>query len=82
MVNKNKVVYMVIGIDLDGNKDEKGMWISESESGQVLAQRFKRSEKLVCPGYPHFRPINLTGRITQWKGNNKLAKVITKRTAL
>ncbi len=30
----NKAAYMVIGIDLDGNKDVLGMWIGEHESAQ------------------------------------------------
>lgn len=30
----NKAVYMVIGIDLDGNKDVLGMWIGENESSK------------------------------------------------
>jgi len=30
----NKAVYMVIGIDLDGNKDVLGMWIGENESAK------------------------------------------------
>ncbi|WP_027093512.1 IS256 family transposase [Cohnella thermotolerans] len=30
----NKVAYMVIGIDLDGNKDVLGMWIGENESAK------------------------------------------------
>lgn len=30
----NKAAYMVIGIDLDGNKDVLGMWIGENESAK------------------------------------------------
>lgn len=30
----NKAAYMVIGIDLDGNKDVLGMWIGENESSK------------------------------------------------
>ncbi|MNC70154.1 Transposase, Mutator family [compost metagenome] len=30
----NKAVYMVIGIDLDGNKDELGMWIGKKETSK------------------------------------------------
>lgn len=30
----NKAAYMVIGIDLDGNKDALGMWIGENESSK------------------------------------------------
>ncbi|CAM4494733.1 IS256 family transposase [Paenibacillus phoenicis] len=30
----NKAAYMVIGIDLDGNKDVPGMWIGENESSK------------------------------------------------
>jgi putative transposase len=30
----NKAAYMVIGIDLDGNKDVLGMWIGEKESSK------------------------------------------------
>lgn len=30
----NKAAYMVIGIDLDGNKDVLGMWIEENESSK------------------------------------------------
>ncbi|MGG3508532.1 IS256 family transposase [Paenibacillus lautus] len=30
----NKATYMVIGIDLDGNKDVLGMWIGENESSK------------------------------------------------
>ena len=30
----NKAAYMVIGIDLDGNKDFLGMWIGENESSK------------------------------------------------
>lgn len=30
----NKVAYMVIGIDLDGNKDVLGIWIGENESAK------------------------------------------------
>lgn len=33
----NKAAYMVIGIDLDGNKDVLGMWIGENEPS-VLAE--------------------------------------------
>lgn len=33
----NKAAYMVIGIDLDGNKDVLGMWIGENESS-ILAE--------------------------------------------
>ncbi|MCI3918642.1 IS256 family transposase [Paenibacillus sp. TRM 82003] len=31
----NKAAYMVIGIDLDGNKDVLGMWIGENESSKL-----------------------------------------------
>lgn len=30
----NKAAYMVIGIDLDGNKDVLGIWIGENESSK------------------------------------------------
>ncbi|GAC42987.1 transposase and inactivated derivative [Paenibacillus popilliae ATCC 14706] len=30
----NKAAYIVIGIDLDGNKDVLGMWIGENESAK------------------------------------------------
>lgn len=30
----NKAAYMVIGIDLDGNKDVLGIWIDENESAK------------------------------------------------
>ncbi|AJW69340.1 hypothetical protein PPE_06390 [Paenibacillus polymyxa E681] len=30
----NKAAYMVIGIDLDGNKDVLDMWIGENESSK------------------------------------------------
>lgn len=30
----NKAAYMVIGIDLDGNKDVLGIWIGENESAK------------------------------------------------
>lgn len=30
----NKAAYMVIGIDLDGNKDVLGMWFAENESSK------------------------------------------------
>lgn len=30
----NKTAYMVISIDLDGNKDVLGMWIGENESSK------------------------------------------------
>ncbi|GFN34157.1 hypothetical protein PCURB6_44170 [Paenibacillus curdlanolyticus] len=30
----NKAAYMVIGIDLDGNKDVLGMWMGENESSK------------------------------------------------
>ncbi|MDH6352843.1 transposase-like protein [Brevibacillus sp. 1238] len=30
----NKAAYMVMGIDLDGNKDVLGIWIGENESAK------------------------------------------------
>jgi len=30
----NKAAYMVVGIDLDGNKDVLGIWIGENESAK------------------------------------------------
>ncbi len=36
----NKAAYMVIGIDLDGNKDVLGMWIGENESSKFWLGQF------------------------------------------
>lgn len=38
----NKAAYMVIGIDLDGNKDVFGMWIGENESSKFWLYVLKR----------------------------------------
>lgn len=35
----NKAAYMVIGIDLDGNKDVLGMWIGENESNKFYCMQ-------------------------------------------
>jgi putative transposase len=57
----NKAAYMVIGIDLDGNKDVLGIWIGENESSKfwlsVLTELKNRGVQdilITCVG-------NLTG---------------------
>ena len=36
---QNKAAYMVIGVDLDGNKDVLGIWIGESESSKFWGSK-------------------------------------------
>lgn len=56
----NKAVYMVIGIDFDGNKDVLGMWVGEHETSKfwltVLNELKNRGVEdiLICRDYPRF----------------------------
>ena len=49
----NKAAYMVIGIDLDGNKDVLGMWIGENESSKFWLSVLNDLRNRGCPGYSH-----------------------------
>ncbi len=51
----NKAAYMVIGIDLDGNKDVLGMWIGENEAQMAAAAGVLAPQLLLSlPVYSRF----------------------------
>ncbi len=47
----NKVIYLALGVNLEGHKELLGMWLSENEGGQIQAERVDRASKPRCEGY-------------------------------
>jgi len=48
-----KSVYTALGVDFEGQKEVLGLWVAESEGGQVLDGGINRIAKPGCAGYPH-----------------------------
>jgi len=52
----SKCVYSVLGINMEGQKDILGTWISENKSASFLCQHLRRSEK--SRGFGHFHRLS------------------------
>ncbi len=50
-VVSNKTVYLALGIQADGQRDVLGLWIEQTEGGQVLAQGVQRTQDARLPGH-------------------------------
>ena len=49
---KNYAVYVILGYDVNGQKDILGLWLSESESKHQWMQIFDENQKQGCRGCP------------------------------
>jgi putative transposase len=54
-VVSNKAVYLALGIQADGQRDVLGLWIEQTEGGEVLAEGVQRTEDPRLPGHPDRR---------------------------
>ena len=48
----NKAVYLALGVNMDGQKELLGLWLSENE-GEVLAERVNQATESRPQGHTH-----------------------------
>ena len=48
---RNRAVYLAMGITCGGDKDVLGLWIGQSEGGQVLTSDYERASAWYKPAW-------------------------------